>query len=58
MANSIVKMASVSKYVMGQMRNPQVAKLYHDGDHPLAVAMYHAAEKKIVENTNTNKGVA
>lgn len=46
MANSIVRMASVDKYVMGQMRNPTVAKLYHDGNHPLAVAFYHAAEKK------------
>jgi hypothetical protein len=41
-----IRMASVDKYVMGQMRNPTVAKLYHDGDHPLAVAFYHAAEKK------------
>ena len=47
MANSITKMASVSKYVMGQIHNPRVAGLYHDGNHPLSVALYHAAEDKL-----------
>lgn len=57
MANSIVKMASVSKYVMGQMYNPKVAELYHDGNHPLAVALYHAAEEKM-NAERTSKGAA
>lgn len=55
MSNSIVKMASTAKYVMGQIHNPRVAELYHDGDHPLAVAFYHAAENKLnAEYASTN----
>lgn len=60
MSNSIVRMASVHKYVSGQFRNPEVSKLYHDGDHPLAVALYHAAEKKAADEyaVKANEGKA